>query len=114
MIAGGRYQAMAVQHGMHGAGGRHLDGVRQAPQQALADLASAPVRLFTLGGHNRRFHLLGQLVGVAEGPAGAVAQPLQSTLLIPFKDLIPGLARDPKLPAQRGHALAGTVEIDSM
>jgi hypothetical protein len=35
-------QRVPVQHGLDGAAGRDLDGVRQSPQQALADLAGSP------------------------------------------------------------------------
>jgi len=85
--------------------GGHFDSVRQSSQQALADLAGAPVRFLAPGGDDRRFYLLGQLVGIAEGPARAIAQPFQSALLVTLKNLVAGLARNAEFPAQGGHTL---------
>ena len=66
-------QAVTIEHGMDGAGRGDLDGMRQSPQQALADLASSPMGFLTPGCDDGRLYLFGQLVGVAEGPASAVA-----------------------------------------
>src|SRR5579883_321765 len=43
---------------------------------------------------------------LAVGAPGRIREPLQSTFLIALEDLIAGFARDPELPAQRGHAFA--------
>ena len=91
---------------MHGAGGRHLDGVGQFTQEPLADLARSPVGLLAFGCNNRGFYLLGQLVGITKRPSCPVGQTIQTTLLIPFADLVTGLARNPELAAQRSHTLS--------
>ena len=41
-------QTMTIEHGVNGRGGRSLDGMWQAPQQALPDFACAPVRFSRL------------------------------------------------------------------
>src|SRR6202040_3416140 len=53
----------------------------------------------------RDFHRFGKLVGVAEGPARAIAETFQTAFLITLKDLVAGLPGYPELPAQRSHAL---------
>jgi hypothetical protein len=67
------HESMPIEHGVDSATGRDLDGVRQSPQQALADLASSPAWFLAPGCDDRRLHLLGQLIGVTKGPARAVA-----------------------------------------
>src|SRR5579883_1933760 len=99
-------QAMPVEHGMNGAAGRYFYGVRESPQQAFANLARAPVRLFLFRRDNGRLDRSGQLIGVAKGSASAIAQSFDAALLIPLKDLVSGLARDPELAAQRRHTFA--------
>src|SRR5277367_1283126 len=97
---------MTIQDGMNGTASRHFHFARQASEEALPDLAGAPVRFLALGRYDGRFDLLGQLVGVSSGAPGTIRQPLQSALRIALEDLVPSLARDPKLPAQTSHALA--------
>jgi len=82
---------MAIHHSVNCAARRDLYRVRQTPQQTLADLARAPVGLFLLRRHNGGFDLIRQLVGIPERPASSVAQPFQTRLLIPRKDLVAGL-----------------------
>ncbi len=82
------HQAMTIQDGVDRAAGRYFDCVRQSPQQALADLACAPIWLLALGCDDCRFDLLGQLIGVPDRPSSPVTQPLQATLFIPLEDLI--------------------------
>ena len=91
---------------MDGATGGDLDGVRQSPQQALADLASSPGWFLAPGSDDCRLYWLGQLIGVTEGPANPVAQAFQATLLRAFQDLVARLAGDIEFPAQRGHTFA--------
>src|ERR1035438_5423033 len=58
-------QAMAIQHGVNGRGSRSLDGMRQAPQEALPDLTCPPVRFLPPGAHDGRLQLRGEMVGGA-------------------------------------------------
>src|SRR5580658_5895325 len=96
---------MAIQDGMNGAAGWHFHFARQSPEEALPDLAGAPVWFLALGGDDGRFELLGQLVCISVGAPGTIREPLQSAFLITLKDLVAGFAGDLKLAAQRGHAL---------
>ena len=69
--------------------------ILRAPQCGFSGL-SRTIRLSTL---------LRQLIGVAHRPPRAVRQGLQSVFLVPVKDLVAGLARDPELPAHVRHGL---------
>src|ERR1700683_548743 len=97
---------MAIQDGVNGAAGWHFHFVRQSSEEALPDLAGAPIGFLALGRYDGRFDLLGQLVGISNGAPGTIREPLQPAFLITVDDLVAGLARDPELPAQAGHALA--------
>src|SRR5579883_953090 len=97
---------MPIQDGVNGAAGWDFHFARQPAQEALPDLAGAPVRFLALGGDDGRLDLFGQLVGIAVGAPGPIREPLQSAFLITLEDLVAGFARDLKLPAKRGHALA--------
>src|SRR5271154_1754425 len=97
---------MTIQDGVNGAAGRHLHFARQSSEEALPDLAGAPVRFLALGRYDGRFDLLGQLVGIAVRAPGTIREPLQPAFLIAVDNLVSGLARDPELAAQPGHALA--------
>src|SRR5579863_1975713 len=97
---------MTIEDSVDGAASRDLHFTRQSSEEALPDLAGAPVWFLALGCYDGRFDLLRQLVGIAVGAPGTIREPLQSAFLIALEDLIAGFARDLKLPAQRGHALA--------
>src|SRR5579863_8651175 len=97
---------MTIEDSVDGAASRDLHFTRQSSEEALPDLAGAPVWFLALGCYDGRFDLLGQLVGIAVGAPGTIREPLQSAFLIALKDLIAGFTGDLKLPAQRGHALA--------
>jgi hypothetical protein len=71
--------------------GGDFDGMRQSPQQALANLASSPGWFLAPGCDDCRFYWFGQLIGIAKGSASAIAQAFQATLLIAFEDLVIGL-----------------------
>src|SRR5260221_3686099 len=71
-------QAVAIEHGVDGAAGRNLHLTGKATQQAFADLARAPVRLFPFEIQDGGLYLLRQLVGVTPGPAGTVGQSFQT------------------------------------
>ena len=91
---------------MNSAAGWDLHFTRQSSEEALPDLAGAPVRFPALGRYDGRFNLFRQLVGVAVGAPGPIREPLQSALLIALEDLVAGFAGDLKLAAQCGHAFA--------
>src|SRR5271165_1398592 len=97
---------MTIEDGVDGAARWNFHLARQSSQEALSDLAGAAAGFLALGGYDGRFDLLRQLVGVSMGAPGTIREPLQSAFLIPFEDLVAGLARDLKLAAQRGHAFA--------
>ena len=84
---------------MDGALGRNADVAVQPPDQQLADLARAPVRLLALEPDNQALDLRRQLVGIAHRPPRAVAQRLKPVLLVAIEDLVAGLAGDAELPA---------------
>src|SRR6266536_3210197 len=96
-------QAMAVQHGMDGTFGRNPDVARQPADQQLADLARAPVRLVAFEPDDEGLELRGQLVGVADRPARAVAQGRKPVLFVAVENLVAGLAGDAELPAHVRH-----------
>jgi hypothetical protein len=85
-------QTMTIEHRMDGAFGRNPDIAVEPPDQELPDLAGAPVRLLGLEPDNQALDLLGQLVGVADRAPRAIAQGLQSVLLVAVKNLVAGLA----------------------
>src|ERR1700730_13619523 len=97
---------MTIEDGVNGAASRDLHLARQSSEEALPDLAGAPVRFLALGRYDGCFDLLGQLVGITVGAPGTIREPLQSAFLIAVDDLVAGLARDSELSTQRGHALA--------
>src|SRR5580704_4719354 len=97
---------MAIQDGVNGAASRNLHFAGQSSEEALPDLAGAPVRFLALGRYDGHFDLLGQLVGIAVGAPGPIREPLQSTFLITLEDLVAGFAGNLKLAAQGRHALA--------
>src|SRR5579864_9684708 len=97
---------MTVEYGVNGAASWDFHFARQSSEEALTDLAGAPVGFLALGRYDGRFDLLGQLVGIAMGAPGPIRKPLQPAFLIAFEDLVAGFAGDLILPAQRGHALA--------
>jgi hypothetical protein len=46
-------------------------------------------------------------MGIAIGRAASVGQPFDPAILVTIKDLVAGLAGDPKLPAEFHHRFAG-------
>src|SRR6266403_1385222 len=79
----------------------------ESAQEALANLAGTPGRVLALHVQDEVFHLEGKLMRIAVGPSAAVRQPLHPTLLVATEDFVACLARDPKLPAEIRHLLAG-------
>src|SRR4029077_6146059 len=96
-------QAMAIEHGMNGALGRHSDVAVKPPDQQLPDFARAPMRLVALQVDDQALDLLRQLVGIAPRPSRAVGQSDQTMLPVPAVDLVTCLAGYPELPAHIGH-----------
>src|SRR5579864_2151976 len=97
---------MTIEDSVNGAASWNSHFTRQTPEEALPDLAGAPVWFLALGRYDGGFDLLGQLVGVSVGAPGPIREPLQSAFLVTLEDLVAGFAGDLKLPAKRGHALA--------
>src|SRR6266699_1729548 len=52
---------------------------------------------------DQRLELLRELIGVAHGPPGAIAERLKPVLLVAIENLIAGLTGYPELPAHIGH-----------
>jgi hypothetical protein len=84
----------------------NADVAGEAPDEELADLAGAPVRLAALALHDQALDLAGELVGVAHRPPRAITERLQPMLAIAREDLVAGLARDAELATDRGHRFA--------
>ena len=61
---------------------RQAEIAGQAAQEELSDFTSAPVGLTALKADDEAFELGGQLVGVAHGPPGAVAEGLIKRLRV--------------------------------
>src|SRR5262249_48543580 len=98
-------QAMAIEHGMHGADRGRLHIVVK-PTQLRADLGRAPARVLTPEPHDQRLDLDRELVGLPVGPAAAVGQADGAEVLVTLKDLVAGLGRDAELAAKDCHLLA--------
>src|SRR5215470_14998841 len=96
---------MAIEHGMNGAFGGNPDIACQPPEQELADLACAPMRLFPFEGDNQALDLLGQLVGITHWPPRAIAESLTTMLPVAVENLVAGFTRYPELPAHIRHRL---------
>ena len=73
-------QAMAIEHGMNGALSRNPDMACKPPEQKLADLASAPMRLFALEGNDLALNLRRQLIGVSYRSPRAITESLTAML----------------------------------
>src|SRR6266436_2718490 len=99
-------EAVPVEHGMDRALGRNAHIAIQPPDQKLADLAGAPMRLVALGADDPALDLSRQLVGIAHRPGRAVAQGLKPMVFVALEDLIAGLAGYAERPTQMAHLLA--------
>src|SRR5579862_5177403 len=97
---------MTIEDGVDGAASWDFYFRGQSPKETLPDLAGAPVWFLAFGGDDGGFDLFGQLVGIAVGAPGTIGEPLQSAFLVALEDLVAGFARNLKLAAQSGHALA--------
>src|SRR6267142_6896646 len=86
--------------------GRNPDIAVKTPEEELADLACAPVRLLSLQPDNQSLDRLRQLVGVAHRPARPIAQRLQPVLLVTIENLVAGLTGYAEIPADVGHSFA--------
>ena len=98
-------QAVAIENRMDGALGWNPDIAVEPPDQELADLARAPMRLLGLQPDDQALDLLRQLVGVAHRPARPVAQGLKPMLLVAIENLVAGLAGYAEIPADVRHGL---------
>src|SRR6516164_2259032 len=107
------HQAVTIEHGMNGAlGGNRNPG--EPADHALADLPSTPAGMLSLHIQDVVLYLKRKLVGVAEGTPATVGKPLKAAFLITIEDLIAGLARDAKLPAEIRHRFAGEPTSDKL
>ena len=77
---------------MDGAFGGQAQVAGQPAQEELPDLTGAPVGLVALEADDQALDLAGQLVGVADRPAGAVGEGLEAMLLVAVKDFVAGFA----------------------
>src|SRR5262249_1926160 len=92
-------QAVTVEHRVDGACGRKGNISIEPPNQELAELAGAPMRLLGLQADDQTFELLRQLVGVAHRPPRSVAQGLEPVFLVAIEDLVASLPGYPEIPA---------------
>src|SRR4029434_10459720 len=107
------HQAVAIQHGMHGAFGR--DGnARESADQAIANFASTPAGVLALHVQNVVLYLKRKLVGVAIRTPAPIGESVNATFLIAIEDLVTGLTGDPKLSAKFRHRLAGQPAGDKL
>src|SRR5215467_3231073 len=100
------HQTMAIEHRRDRAFGRNGD-IREPAQQAFPDLTSTPAGVLTFHIQDVVLYLEGELMGIAIGASAPIGQPVNPALLVAIKDLVTGLARDPKLPAEISHRFAG-------
>src|ERR1051326_6749186 len=77
---GALHKAMAIEHGMNSALGGNADVTGEALDEQLADLARAPVGALLLGPDDEALDLNGELVGIAPGPSGAIAEGVEAVL----------------------------------
>src|SRR3984893_14883146 len=87
-------QAVPVEHGMDRALGRNADVAVQSADQELADLAGTSMGLVALGCDDQALDLPRQLVGVANRPARAIGQGLETVFLVALENLVAGLGRN--------------------
>src|SRR5512139_1714207 len=99
-------QAVAIENRMDRALGWNPDIAVKTPEEELADLACAPVRLLSLQPDNQALNRLRQLVGVAHRPARPIAQGRQPVLLVTVENLVARLTRHAEIPADVRHRLA--------
>src|SRR5262245_23292830 len=73
----------------------------------LANLGCAPAGILTLQADDHRLDRGRQAVRLTEGPAATVGERLEAAIFVAIEDLIPGLAGDAELGAQRRLLAAG-------
>ena len=98
-------QAMPVEDGVDSALSGHPKVTWQAPNEQLAQLAGAPMRLVALEADDHALDLRRQLVGVADRPTGSIVEGGAALLLVSTEDFVAGLSGDPELTADVGHSL---------
>src|SRR5688500_20180217 len=89
---------------MHRAPRGQADIAGQPPDQQLADLPGAPMRLVLLGCDDHSLDLIGQLVGVAHRTTRAIGKRLQAVILVPVENFVAGLSGYPERPAHLAHS----------
>src|SRR5215468_6476938 len=98
-------QTVPIENRVDGALGRNPNIAIEAPNQELADLARAPMRLLGFELDNQGLDLSRQLIGIAYRAFGAVVQRLKPVFLVAIKDLVAGLPRNAEIPADVRHCL---------
>src|SRR6202022_4913684 len=99
-------QAVPVEHGVDRALGRNPDVAVQSADQELADLAGTPMGLVALGRDDQALDLPRQLVGVANRPARAIGQGLETVFLVALENLVAGLGRNAERATDLAHRFA--------
>src|SRR5215469_14542542 len=77
----------------------------ESTRQALADFARPPTGVLPLHIQNVVLDLKRKLMGVTIGTPASVRQSVNPAFLVAIEDLVAGVARNPKLPAQFCHGL---------
>ena len=98
-------QAMAIEHGMHGADRWRLDH-RDLARELVADLAGTPGGVLLLDPQDGALDLEGQLVGLPVRCPAAIVEAIEATVFVAVEDLVAGDSGDAELAAQRCHLLA--------
>ena len=100
------HEAVAIQHRVDGALGRHSN-TREPAKQTLTDFARTPAGVLTLDVQDVVLYLEWKLVGIAIRAPASVGEPLNAAFLVAIEDLVAGLTGNTKLPAKFRHGLAG-------
>jgi hypothetical protein len=98
-------EAVAIEHRVDRADRRQLHAER-ALAQLLANLRRAPTGILAFQSDDDRFDRGRQAVRLPIGPPAPIGEGLHAAVLVPVKDLVAGLPRNPELGAQRRHLLA--------
>src|SRR5205823_5189997 len=99
------HQVMAIKHGMDRTDGRQV-GARELLAKLFTDLGRAPAWILTFQAHDRGFNGRRQPIRLPVRAVTPIAEGLHPAVLVAVEDLVPGLARNPELGAQRRHLLA--------
>src|SRR5687768_12077499 len=79
---------------------------RKLLPELFAKLGGAPARVLALQADDRGFNRRRQPIRLPVRAVAAIAKRLDPAIFVAVEDLVPGLARNPELGAQRRHLLA--------